>query len=377
MRYQATSRVDPRALLRSVETDKSSRFSPGNRSGIARAGVIALCAVAGLGSFGTLVVRANDDAGALAFIRSQTRPRPVAVDSAPRAAYPVSYYAPRAFFPSFVPGQPQARRNAPAPSPQAQNRRNSPIVASYAPFAGFYPGMADSDAKVRSPARIATPSVSKPTLPLPFPSAGNGMRGSRVTYCVRTCDGFYFPLSSSTGSDKGDEAACNRLCPTSETRVYVGEIGSDIDSARARQTGRRYAQMRDAFAYRTSLSASCSCSASGFGLTNETSLSRDQTLRVGDAVMTNKGMRVFIGGQMPYREANFTTIDRSRFAGESREALRRLEQASLPGKSGIAQPRAAARRTDELRDLRKATDALQATGAQVRYVGPDRTAIAR
>jgi hypothetical protein len=87
-------------------------------------------------------------------------------------------------------------------------------------------------------------------------------------------------------------------------------------------------------------------------------------------------MRVFAGGQMPYRDANFTTIDRSqRFAGASRERLRDMERASLLGRSGV-QPRAAQRQRDELRDLRLAVERLQ-TGQVVRYVGPDRSAVAR
>jgi hypothetical protein len=374
----ANLRVDPRRLLRDARRVEAARSPLGRGGSMMRLGAIALGAVVGLASFGTFVVRANDDTGALAFIRTQTRQRPIAADTAPRQAYPVSYYAPRAFFPSFQQAPTVARRNQPAPSPQARNGRNSPIVASYAPFSGFFPSDSSQDAKPRTPARIATPSVAKPTLPLPFPNAGSGVRGGRITYCVRTCDGFYFPLGASTGSDRTDEAACNRMCPTSETKLYVGQVGSDIDDARARHNGRRYAQMSGAFSYRSSLSKSCSCNASGVGMTNDASVTRDQTLRAGDVVMTDKGMRVFTGGSMPYREANFTTVDRSgRFAADSRESLRRLEQASLPGRSGVAPRTAQNRRNDEVKDLRRATDALQSAGAQVRYVGPDRTAIVR
>jgi hypothetical protein len=336
---------------------------------------IGLCAVAGLTSFGSLVVLANDDAGALAFIRLQTRRRPAAVDPAPQRAYLVSFTAPRGFIPTFF-QQPAVRRGQTAPSPRAQNARQSPIVASYAPFSGFFPTDSAFDAQPRKAVRITTPSVAKQSLALPFPSAGNGARGGRVAYCVRTCDGFFFPLPSSSRSDRADEAACNRLCPTAETKVYVGQIGGEIDDARSRQSGRRYAQMPGAFSYRRSVSQSCSCNEAGFGLTS-VPVARDPTLKVGDIVMTAKGMRVFIGGQMPYREANFTTIDRSRrFAGESRESLRRMERASIPGRSGVTQTHTS-RRPDELRDLRLAAETLKANGALVRYVGPDRTAEAR
>jgi Protein of unknown function (DUF2865) len=324
-----------------------------------------------------MVVRANDDAGALAFIRSQTKPRPAPEVYAPaRPAYPVSYFAPRAFFPS---AQPSVSRNQPRQqAQQPQQQRSGAIVASYAPFVGFMPSDTSADgATRRSPVRIKTPSIAKLTVTAPPAAAAIGARGGRVTYCVRTCDGFFFPLSATSGSDRTDEAACNRMCPTAETKLYSGQIGTDIDDARARQNGRRYAAMSTAFAYRTSVDKACTCNASGPGLTTETSVYRDQTLKAGDIVMTAKGMRVFTGGQFPYREANFTTVDRSgHFAGPSREALRTMEQASMPGKSGVMQ-RQTQRRTDEVRDLRKAVESLQPQSQMVRYVGPDRSAIAR
>jgi hypothetical protein len=378
MAGQASGRVNPRALLRSLKTRETEAAAP-RASGIGRAGAIALCAAVSLAAFGTIVVRANDDSGALAFIRSQTKPRAVAPDYAPsRAAYPVSYFAPRAFYPQAA--VPSSRRTQTAPAPQGQNQRNSPIVASYAPFTGFFPtgnGAAD-DKRVRSPARIATPSVAKPTLAAPFPNVAAAVaRGTRVTYCVRTCDGFYFPLSASTGSDRADEAACNRLCPTSETKLYVGQVGGEMDDARARHNGRRYAQMGNAFAYRTSLSKSCACNAQGVGLTTDASVYRDQTLKVGDVVMTDKGMRVFTGGQFPYRPSHFSSIgSSSRYTGKSGEALRTLEQASLPGRSGVTQ-RQPRRKTDEVADLRRAAESLRAPDQVVRYVGPDRSAVAR
>jgi hypothetical protein len=380
MTKQASGRVDPRALLRLSQQKDMGAIKTGGLGGAARLGVIGLGAAVGLAAFGTFVVNANDDAGALAFIRAQTRPRAAQVEYAPpRAAYPVSYYAPRAFFPT---AQPSGRRTqTAAPAPQGQNTRNSPVVASYAPFSGLFP----ADSTVNEPkrqqrvsARSAAPAAARPTLAAPFAGVGegNGARGNRVSYCVRTCDGYFFPLSNSTGSDRGDEAACNRLCPTAETKIYIGQIGTEVDDARARQNGRRYAQMPNAFAYRTSFNKDCSCNASGAGLT-DASIFRDQTLKVGDVVMTAKGMRVFIGGQFPYREANFTTIDRSRqIAGGSRETLRTLEQASMPGRSGVTQ-RASQRKSDELADLRRASEALRTPEQVVRYVGPDRTATTR
>ena len=51
------------------------------------------------------------------------------------------------------------------------------------------------------------------------------MRRSSGTYrtlCVRTCDGYYFPISYSTVPSKfaDDEQLCQRLCPATEVTLY-------------------------------------------------------------------------------------------------------------------------------------------------------------
>jgi Protein of unknown function (DUF2865) len=209
-------------------------------------------------------------------------------------------------------------------------------------------------------------------LTLPSPTRSEIGAGGRVTYCVRTCDGFYFPIGSGSGSESADTAACNNLCPKAETRIYIGQIGSDIDVARARDSGKRYAALGQAFSYRKSINKSCSCTANGYGIATDFSVYRDGSLRVGDIVMTGKGMRVFNGGTFPYREANFTAISRSdRIDTATRESLRKVEQASIPGRSGLSA--VARNRSDELRDLAIATRATAVPATIVRYVGPDRT----
>jgi Protein of unknown function (DUF2865) len=359
-------RVDPRALL---GVDSPSKTTTQLSGSALRFGIASLAAVVGLASFGTMVVRANDDAGVLAFVRTQTRsiaPAPVA-RAAPTQAYPVAYYAPRGFFPTSRP--------APAPTRTAAQQPGARLVASYAPFSGMLP--ADQLFQQAEPRRRVKAIVRETAAvrhSLPTPTRSQISTGGRVTYCVRTCDGFYFPIGTGSGSDSTDAAACNRLCPTAETRVYNGAIGADIDDARARDSGKRYASLGQAFSYRKSFDKTCSCTANGVGIATDFSVYRDGSLRVGDIVMTGKGMRVFNGGTFPYREANFTAISRSdRIDNATRELLRKVEQASLPGKSGLA---AVSRKpSDELRDLATANRSVQGPVDVVRYVGPDRTTI--
>ena len=46
--------------------------------------------------------------------------------------------------------------------------------------------------------------------------------GTFRTLCVRTCDGYYFPISFSTTSDRfaADEVQCEKMCPGTETALY-------------------------------------------------------------------------------------------------------------------------------------------------------------
>src|ERR1041385_8526514 len=85
--------------------------------------------------------------------------------------------------------------------------------------------------------------------------------GGSQAYCVRTCDGRYFPIS--TGGSQSNAASCNSFCPASETKVVYG---STIDHA-ATENGKSYSQLPNAFRYRNELVAGCTCNGKdSFGL---------------------------------------------------------------------------------------------------------------
>ena len=65
-------------------------------------------------------------------------------------------------------------------------------------------------------------------------------------YCVRTCDGRYFPLQRHAGASPAE--LCKSFCPAAKTMVFSG---SKIDTAVA-PNGTRYADLDNAFAYRDS-----------------------------------------------------------------------------------------------------------------------------
>jgi uncharacterized protein DUF2865 len=110
--------------------------------------------------------------------------------------------------------------------------------------------------------------------------------GGGQAYCVRTCDGRYFPL---TGNDRESRAeTCNSLCPKATTEVVYG---SAIDDA-ATENGKPYSKLPNAFRYRSELVAGCTCNGKdSLGLAR-IEPENDPTLRKGDIVAGANGLVV-------------------------------------------------------------------------------------
>ena len=89
---------------------------------------------------------------------------------------------------------------------------------------------------------------NNPQPPPPRPVVASSGPG----FCVRSCDGKYFPLMRGAASPT---QMCQAFCPASPTKVF---FGSSIDSAYA-ASGERYADSENAFAYRKALRADCTC----------------------------------------------------------------------------------------------------------------------
>src|SRR5213592_1003271 len=133
---------------------------------------------------------------------------------------------------------------------------------------------------------------SAPVIRLPFwgegdplPRVGYYSSGSQA-YCVRTCDGRYFPVSASDSQSRA--AACSSLCPASETRIVYG---SNIDNA-ATENSKPYSELPNAFRYRNELVAGCTCNGKDqIGLA-PVRIENDPTLRKGDIVAGADGLMV-------------------------------------------------------------------------------------
>jgi hypothetical protein len=125
-----------------------------------------------------------------------------------------------------------------------------------------------------------------------------GFGGPRHAFCVRTCDGRYFPVRAHAGLSVAE--ACHSFCPACKTRLYYG---TTIDYAVARD-GSRYADLPNAYLYRKHMVANCSCNGrSAVGLA-PMAPKDDPTLRRGDIVATSNGLVAYTGDQAN----NFTPV---------------------------------------------------------------------
>jgi hypothetical protein len=110
--------------------------------------------------------------------------------------------------------------------------------------------------------------------------------GGGQAFCVRTCDGRYFPVS---GSDNASRAAsCNSFCPASETKVFSG---SNIDNATA-DNGKSYSDLPNAFRFRNELVSGCTCNGKDQAGLAPVKIENDPTLRKGDIVAGENGLLV-------------------------------------------------------------------------------------
>jgi uncharacterized protein DUF2865 len=116
---------------------------------------------------------------------------------------------------------------------------------------------------------------------------GGGLAyGGGQAFCVRTCDGRYFPLPSSDNASRAQ--SCNSLCPASETKLVYG---GSIDSAET-DDGKAYSELPNAFRYRNEIVAGCTCNGKDPGGLAQVKIEDDPTLRKGDIVAGENGLMV-------------------------------------------------------------------------------------
>lgn len=131
---------------------------------------------------------------------------------------------------------------------------------------------------------------SPPSTALPFAAEGDqtAQPPARATqsasaYCVRTCDGRYFPISGAGGESRAK--TCSSLCPASETKVVYG---GGIEHAYT-DKGQSYSALPNAFRYRNEVVSGCTCNGKTTGGLAKIDINDDPTVRRGDQVANADG----------------------------------------------------------------------------------------
>ena len=133
-----------------------------------------------------------------------------------------------------------------------------------------------------------------PMIRMPFGSEGENFGraepraryGGGQAYCVRGCDGRYFPVSGNDNQSRAE--SCKSFCPAAETKVVYG---SAIDHAVA-ENGKPYSELPNAFRYRNEMVAGCTCNGKDQAGLASVSVENDPTLRKGDIVAGDNGLVV-------------------------------------------------------------------------------------
>jgi hypothetical protein len=138
---------------------------------------------------------------------------------------------------------------------------------------------------------------------------------SGPAFCVRSCDGKYFPLTRSTTPVQ----MCQALCPASVTNVFYG---STIDGASS-GNGERYADSENAYGFRKALRADCTCNGRNPAGLAPIDLTLDTSLRPGDVIATTDGLVAFSGAKAGAgQRAEFTPV--ASYPGLTAEVRARL-----------------------------------------------------
>ena len=126
------------------------------------------------------------------------------------------------------------------------------------------------------------------------------MLGNATEFCVRTCDGYFFPLIKSAQQTK--QASCEYACPSAPVAYYHG---ASIESAR-NLSGEKYTSLPTAFRFREKVSPGCTCHPPEESQQHSLKIVKnDPTAHSGDIVVEQRGAFVYQGKQA-------VPIDRSR-----------------------------------------------------------------
>ncbi len=135
------------------------------------------------------------------------------------------------------------------------------------------------------------------------PNGDGAPNGTYHTVCVRSCDGYYFPISYSTlpSHFAEDQLTCQRECPAADVALYsYRNPGESMDQA-VSTSGQLYTALPTAYRYRTQLVSACSCRKPGESWQDALKNADDSsTIERGDIVVTDQNAKALSQPPKPY-----------------------------------------------------------------------------
>jgi len=118
-------------------------------------------------------------------------------------------------------------------------------------------------------------------------SPADGQSSTFRTLCVRTCDGYYYPISYATvpGKFRDDEQTCQRTCPGAETSLFTHRNPGEDVAQSISLSGKLYTELPNAFRYRQQFDKTCSCRGAGQTWADALKQLNDTTVEQGDIVV--------------------------------------------------------------------------------------------
>jgi hypothetical protein len=209
-------------------------------------------------------------------------------------------------------------------------------------------------------------------------ATGENVGGPRA-YCVRTCDGFFFPAGPAMSGQgrTAQQTSCNSMCPGAEVALYtVASQGSIEDAVGPR--GQSYSALRTAFRFRQSVDRTCSCQGVATNGLARLPITHDFTLRAGDVVVTEQGVRVFRGAaRFPYRNQDFVEArSYGRLSPDIRRRVTEIQAGIQARDSGTAAPVARTGRLGAIAPVQAVSAAPATANTPVRILDITRRPVA-
>ena len=95
------------------------------------------------------------------------------------------------------------------------------------------------------------------------PRASHAGNGAYRTLCVRSCDGYYWPISHATSRARfgDDEKSCKASCPNQKVALYTHRTEGEWSDDAVSLEGKALSKLKNAFLYRQEYKAECACKA--------------------------------------------------------------------------------------------------------------------